>query len=97
MGASRWNVAEAKAKLSEVLSQASREPQVIENRGREVAVVLSIKDYQELKSLQVRAAPQVRLAEFLRFTEQLREDGGAEIKLPKREPRPSPFSDGRRR
>jgi prevent-host-death family protein len=61
MSVRRWNVAEAKAKLSEVLSQASREPQVIENRGREVAVVLSIQDYQDLK-------------------------------LPKREPRPSPFS-----
>ena len=97
MAASRWNVAEAKAKLSEVLSRASHEPQVIENRGREVAVVLSIQDYHDLKSLQVRAAPQERLAEFLRFTEHLREDGGAEIKLPKRVPRPSPFSGDKRR
>lgn len=97
MSARRWNVAEAKAKLSEVLSQASREPQVIENRGREVAVVLSMQDYQDLKALETRAAPAERLTEFLRFTAQLREEGGAEIKLPKRAPRPSPFSGGRRR
>lgn len=97
MGANRWNVTEAKAKLSEVLIRASREPQVIENRGRAVAVILSIQDYHDLKSRQTRAAPQERVAEFLRFTEHLREDGGAEIKLPKRAQKPSPFSGDRRR
>lgn len=97
MSAGRWNVSEAKAKLSEILSQATREPQVIESRGKEVAVVLSIEEYKHLKSHLEQAAPEKRLAEFLRFTEQLREEGGAEIKLPKRERRPSPFSRSRRR
>lgn len=97
MSAGRWNVSEAKAKLSEVLSQAAQEPQVIENRGKEVAVILSIEEYKELKSHRDLATPEKRLTEFLRFTEQLREDGGAEIKLPKRERRPSPFATSRRR
>ena len=45
-----WSVAEAKARLSEVLNQTQQEPQVIENRGREVAVVLSMADYQRLQT-----------------------------------------------
>jgi hypothetical protein len=52
---------------------------------------------QDLEALQTRLAPVVTLAELLRFTKQLREEGGAEIKLPNREPRPSPFSGGRQR
>ena len=43
-----WNVAEAKAKFSELVTKAGDAPQVIRNRGREVAVVLSLADYARL-------------------------------------------------
>jgi prevent-host-death family protein len=88
----RWNVAEAKAKLSEVLHEAQGAPQVIESRGRQVAVVLSMDDYRHLAELQDRAAPRERLAEFLRFSEALRKEGGATLRPPRRTRRPSPFS-----
>jgi len=48
--ASRYSVAEAKAHLSEVLRGAEGSPAVIHNRGRDVAVVLSMNDYQRLRS-----------------------------------------------
>lgn len=46
---SRYSVAQAKAHLSEVLRRAEGTPTVIHNRGRDVAVVLSIDDYQRLR------------------------------------------------
>ena len=91
----RWSVAEAKARLSEVVHEAGKEPQVIENRGREVAVVLGIDEYDRLRAIESEAAPRTRWAEFLRHSEQLRSEGGAELVESVREPRPSPFEDER--
>lgn len=93
----RWNVAEAKARLSEVVHEAEHQPQVIENRGREVAVILGIDEYVRLRALESEAAPRSRWAEFLRSSEQLRSEGGAELRETVREARPTPFdveSDG---
>jgi prevent-host-death family protein len=47
--AARYSVAEAKAHLSEVVRRTREAPAVIHNRGRDVAVVLSIGDYQRLR------------------------------------------------
>ena len=63
----RWSVADAKARLSEVLRQAREAPQVIESRGDEVAIVLSADAYRELESLQREASPPERLARFRSF------------------------------
>ena len=92
MATRRWNVASAKARLSRLIEEARREPQVIENRGREVAVVLGIEEYRRVEGIQARAAPGERLSEFLRFSEQLRREGGARIAPTRRRPRRSPFS-----
>lgn len=93
MASPKWSVSDAKARLSDLLHQAARRPQVIESRGREVAVVVSIDEYRRLHGLEEQLAPRRRLAEFLRDSEQLRRAGGADIKLPRRSPRPSPLSD----
>jgi len=45
-----WQFQEAKAKLSEVVRLAATEPQEITFRGEPAAVVLSIAEYQRLKS-----------------------------------------------
>ena len=56
-----WQVQEAKNKLSEVIDAAQRRgPQTITRRGREVAVLLSAEEYQQL------ARPKVGLVELLR-------------------------------
>lgn len=44
-----WSAAEAKAKLSEVLEEAQKEPQKIRNRGKPVAVIVSIQEYEALR------------------------------------------------
>lgn len=44
----RLGVAEAKGKLSEVLRDAAQGPLVIHSRGRDLAVVLAIEDYERL-------------------------------------------------
>ena len=54
-----WKIAEAKQRFSEVLRRAEREPQVIRNRDRVVAVIMSAADAaSHLKS----AAPSMKAA-----------------------------------
>ena len=44
----RLGVAEAKSTLSELLREAAQGPTVIHSRGRDLAVVLAIEDYERL-------------------------------------------------
>ena len=44
----RLGVAEAKGKLSEVLRDAAQGPLIIHSRGKDLAVVLAIEDYERL-------------------------------------------------
>ena len=44
----RLGVAEAKGKLSEVLRDAAQGPLVIHSRGKDLAVVLAIEEYERL-------------------------------------------------
>ncbi len=45
-----WQLQEAKARLSEVIKQASQEgPQTITMRGEPTAVVISINEYERLR------------------------------------------------
>jgi prevent-host-death family protein len=46
-----WSVADAKARLSELLDQAINDgPQAITRRGREIAVVVSIEEWHRKSS-----------------------------------------------
>lgn len=57
----RWQLQEAKARLSEVVKTASKEgPQEITVRGETAAVLLSEKDYARL------ARPKAGFVEFIR-------------------------------
>lgn len=44
----RLGVAEAKSKLSEVLRDTAKGPTIIHNRGRDLAVLLALQDYEHL-------------------------------------------------
>jgi prevent-host-death family protein len=92
-----WNIARAKASLSALLRAAAASPQTIENRGREVAVVLSVAEYRALseRAARAEAVPQVRA--FLEASAELRRQGGADLELPARAARSSPFEHPRRR
>lgn len=78
-----WNVASAKARLSELLKQARRGPQVIESRGEPVAVVLSTAAFERLK--QAAEAPrETPMAGLMALAERLRGTDGLEVELPSR-------------
>ncbi len=84
----RWNVAGAKAKLSTVINESRTAPQLIENRGRPVAVVVGIDRYQHYEEQEAAAAG---WRKFLELSEALRAGGGESLRIPARERRPSPF------
>ncbi|HAV13039.1 MAG TPA: hypothetical protein DCX06_06050 [Opitutae bacterium] len=42
-----WKIAEAKAKLSEMVASSVEEPQLLYNRKKPVAAVISIEEYEE--------------------------------------------------
>ncbi len=44
----RVGVAEAKSKLSEVMREAANGPTIIHCRGRDVAVILALEEYEQL-------------------------------------------------
>jgi prevent-host-death family protein len=84
----RWSIATAKAEFSRLVSEARSEPQVIENRGRAVAVVVSSEEYQRLAQGQDATA---RWRAVFDLSAEIREEGGAAISLPRRRPRRSPL------
>ncbi len=43
-----WQLQEAKAKLTQLMNEAKREPQLISRRGINESVVISLEKYQEL-------------------------------------------------
>lgn len=57
----KWQLQEAKARLSEVIKQASKEgPQTITMRGEPTAVLISKDDYERLKK------PRGKFVDFMR-------------------------------
>lgn len=92
-----WNIAGAKASFSELLRAAAGAPQRVENRGREVAVVLSADEYRLLSERAARSEHVPRMHDFLEASAELRRLGGAELELPARTPRKSPFDHPRKR
>ena len=95
--AGRWNIARAKASLSELVRAAGESPQEIENRGRPVAVVLGIDAYRALVERAARTDAMPHMREFLDASAELRRQGGAELELPARTTRTSPLDPPRKR
>jgi prevent-host-death family protein len=74
----RLGVAEAKSKLSEVLRDAAQGPLVIHSRGRDLAVVLAVEEYERLTAGQQPS--RAGGSAFLQRVEalKLRHDGGVD-------------------
>jgi prevent-host-death family protein len=72
----RLGVAEAKGKLSEVLRDTAQGPLVIHSRGRDIAVVLAVEEYERLTADQ--QSSRAGGSAFLQRVEalKLRHDGG---------------------
>jgi prevent-host-death family protein len=73
----RVGVAEAKSKLSEVLREAVQGPTIIHSRGKDLAVVLAIEDYERLTAAQ--HPPQLGGAAFLQRVEVLKQQYGGGV------------------
>jgi prevent-host-death family protein len=86
-----WQVAEAKAKLSELLAKAVTGPQTIERRGKPVAVVVGIEAYAAATEQLLSASVEARMARFLEHCAALRARGGVTLRVGRRASRPSPF------
>lgn len=92
MTKAHWSVAQAKASLSRVLAEAAGSPQVIAKRGKPVAVVLSLEDYQQALGDPADAAHRLgRWRAFLHASRELRAAGGATLAATRRQPRKSPL------
>jgi prevent-host-death family protein len=95
MTMSNWSTAAAKARLSELLARASESPQVIERRGKRVAVVVAAPLFDEL-SAAAALSGRSPMETFLERTAELKKQGDLALRLPRRRttvPRPSPFQE----
>jgi len=80
-----WSVADAKARLSELMEQARERPQTIERRGRPLVVVVSVEQFEDSDDA-------ARWRRFLDASAQIRAAGGGDIRVPRRTRRRSPFA-----
>ena len=91
----KWNVAEAKQRLSELLRTAAKEPQTILSRSRPVAVVVGAEAFEEFKAWQ--AARRARtLAEAFEELRSLAASADYVLPLPQRRNRRNAFAGARR-
>ena len=76
MGMVAWKLQDAKNRFSEVVDRALAEgPQTITRRGREVAVLLSVKDYSRLRK------PRQSFVEFMRNSPLAEAIASGELKI----------------
>jgi len=79
-----WSIASAKAELSRLVESAQHTPQVIERRGKPVAVVVAVEQFED-------GAAATRWQTFLQASAEIRAAGGGVVRVPRRDPRASPF------
>jgi prevent-host-death family protein len=88
----KWQVAQAKQQLSEVLRKAEDEPQLIYRRDRPVAAVLGLGDLAEFERWR-EARSRRTLADRFAELRQILEEEGYVLELPERRDRPNAFAD----
>ena len=80
-----WSVADAKARLSELMEEARSRPQTIERRGRPLVVVVSVEQFEDSDDA-------ARWRRFVATSAEIRAKGGAALRVPERTRRRSPFA-----
>ncbi|MBI4565997.1 MAG: type II toxin-antitoxin system prevent-host-death family antitoxin [Planctomycetes bacterium] len=85
---SRWNLAAAKAGMSRLIRRSRRSPQIVQRRGRPVAVVLGIEDYRRVAEREESAR---RWRAVLAASADVRAGGRIRLRLPRRVRRRSPL------
>jgi prevent-host-death family protein len=79
-----WNLAGAKAHLSQLVRDTGTGPQEITRRGQTVAVVVSPEDYRALVAARERSATQYTLSDLRRLSEEIQREGGATLRIVRR-------------
>ncbi|MFA6292298.1 MAG: type II toxin-antitoxin system Phd/YefM family antitoxin [Victivallales bacterium] len=79
-----WNIAVAKSSLSELIMDSKKEPQMITNRNRPVAVVMDIHEYEALGLKKVRTPT---VGDLLQELHAIQNEEKAVIEIPARKDR----------
>jgi prevent-host-death family protein len=82
-----WKIANAKSQLSELISYAIKEPQVIYNRKKPSVVIMSYEEFNRLKTLDVLIHSTRKWSKFIEFSNHLAEKNSISIELPSRKDR----------
>ncbi|MGH8563391.1 MAG: type II toxin-antitoxin system Phd/YefM family antitoxin [Gammaproteobacteria bacterium] len=88
----RWNIAQAKQNLSEVVRNATTEPQLIYNRDRLVAAVVGAETFEVFRTWQGRAEGRSSLADRFADFRQIAESEGYVFELGSRSDRHNPLT-----
>ncbi len=86
----KWKISEAKAKLTALLTSCIKEPQIICNREKPVAVVINVKLFEELMQIKKKER-KPSMAELLEELRSIREIETVEIEIPERKDRANPM------
>ena len=92
----KWNVAQAKQRLSELLRKAAREPQVIAHRGRAVAAVVATDLFEEFEGWRAQRR-QASLGDAFAELRQLCTEERYRLAIPRRRNRREEFAETLRR
>lgn len=88
-----WNIAQAKQHFSEVVKQSAEQPQLIYNRNRPVAALISADDYAAFEEWRkMRAKPYTLAEEFAEFRQIMQEEGYEGLPQPPRTTRTNAFA-----
>ena len=87
----KWNVAQARARFSELLRAAAQEPQVIYKRDHPVAAVVDPDSFQEFAEWQARQV-EPSIADAFDKLRVLCQEEGWSLEIDRRD-RPNPFAE----
>ncbi len=88
-----WNIASAKQQFSEVVRLTAEQPQAIYNRDKPVAVLISVKDFEEFKRWQAERNRPTLAEQFDEIRALLADQGMDGIEIPPRTTRPNPMDE----
>lgn len=63
----KWTIAKAKNKFSELIRNAQKEPQLVYNRDKLIAAIISAEEYNEIQSIKVKEQKKTLLDFFNEF------------------------------
>lgn len=86
-----WKIAEAKQKFSELIQSTLKEPQLIYNRDRLVAVVIEAEAYHDFLTWRERQLHTTTMAEALQELQQICAEDDYTFTIPDRQDRNNAF------